>query len=408
MVVGHGISFSKKLSRPSSANTTSGCEVAEKRTLGRSRQNTMSPQAEESLQGSIVVKKKMFEKMSKTAVRKADRARYRAKLVQDGNVEPSQGQTFLERRTIQSVTEPHYVRALEDLETFHGARISDRIPIPQLDEMLVRYLNKIYLDGDQANVADLTLAALGWRIPAYAREGKKVLVRTMQCLRGFRKMAPTHGKVAIPLMVAFGIARYMIEELNEDRAGLIFLLGTALYCRPCEIKTRRAKDFAKPQRDAGGTMGWSVRFHIQEEQKPSKAGQYDESISLDLPWHGSLNAALPRIIANTKPDDLVLQLKHHKSIEDVLQAAVDGLELQQKITMHLMRHTGPTFDFNMKFRTLDEIKRRGRWSADSSVRRYMKEGRVNEQIDRLSPHQRQYCMHSFKNFGSVLLKRLIF
>eukprot|EP00974_Lingulodinium_polyedra_P130771 11215150-Lingulodinium_polyedra.AAC.1 len=53
-----------------------------------------------------------------------------------------------------------------------------------------------------------------------------------------------------------------------------------------------------------------------------------------------------------------------------------------------MRHTGPSFDLAMRFRTYDEVKLRGRWRSDRCCKRYLKDGRVGEQMQRL-PHEIQ-------------------
>ena len=41
---------------------------------------------------------------------------------------------------------------------------------------------------------------------------------------------------------------------------------------------------------------------------------------------------------------------------------------------HSARHTGASVDLARNYRTLDQVKRRGRWSADKSVERYAKTG----------------------------------
>ena len=52
--------------------------------------------------------------------------------------------------------------------------------------------------------------------------------------------------------------------------------------------------------------------------------------------------------------------------------------------LYQLRHSGPSFDHGARLRTIQEIKLRGRWAADNSVRRYEKAGRVTEQLRRLS------------------------
>eukprot|EP00973_Karenia_brevis_P057612 8014226-Karenia_brevis.AAC.1 len=45
---------------------------------------------------------------------------------------------------------------------------------------------------------------------------------------------------------------------------------------------------------------------------------------------------------------------------------------QKGVSLYVLRHTGTSADWLAQRRSLQEIKKRGRWVADSSVRRYEK------------------------------------
>ena len=47
------------------------------------------------------------------------------------------------------------------------------------------------------------------------------------------------------------------------------------------------------------------------------------------------------------------------------------------------RHAGPSRDRLMHLRSLAEVKKRGRWAADGSVRNYEKAGRVQEVLSKI-------------------------
>ena len=65
------------------------------------------------------------------------------------------------------------------------------------------------------------------------------------------------------------------------------------------------------------------------------------------------------------------------------QALVDvGLERNHAV-LHQLRHFGPSFDRCHRLRSLMEIKARGRWAADASLRRYEQHGRLNQEYHRL-------------------------
>ena len=52
----------------------------------------------------------------------------------------------------------------------------------------------------------------------------------------------------------------------------------------------------------------------------------------------------------------------------------------QRLTPHCARHGAASSDSALGLRSLDEIQRKGRWLASTSVRRYEKAGRLNRQV----------------------------
>ena len=53
------------------------------------------------------------------------------------------------------------------------------------------------------------------------------------------------------------------------------------------------------------------------------------------------------------------------------------------VVMYMFRHAGASTDFALRLRLLPEIKLRGRWKSDASLRRYEKGGRLADQLQRL-------------------------
>ena len=59
------------------------------------------------------------------------------------------------------------------------------------------------------------------------------------------------------------------------------------------------------------------------------------------------------------------------SLNHKLQTAAEAWGLGAwNVTAYLLRHTGPSHDHLNRLRPLAEIKRRGRWGSDRSVKRY--------------------------------------
>ncbi len=70
---------------------------------------------------------------------------------------------------------------------------------------------------------------------------------------------------------------------------------------------------------------------------------------------------------------------------------------------YVLRHSGPSDDHLTGTRTLDEIKKRGRWAADSSVRRYTKGARTLSQMQTWPAAVKEYMRRAHQDIGNVLL-----
>ena len=62
----------------------------------------------------------------------------------------------------------------------------------------------------------------------------------------------------------------------------------------------------------------------------------------------------------------------------------------QDVCMYQLRHGGASEDILSARRTLAEVKTRGHWSQDSSVKRYAKPGMVQQLLAALSPAARAH------------------
>eukprot|EP00973_Karenia_brevis_P006482 882223-Karenia_brevis.AAC.1 len=56
-----------------------------------------------------------------------------------------------------------------------------------------------------------------------------------------------------------------------------------------------------------------------------------------------------------------------------------------KPTLYSLRHGGASEDILRRRRSVQEVKRRGRWTSDASLKRYAKEARLLSEISKLHP-----------------------
>ena len=67
-----------------------------------------------------------------------------------------------------------------------------------------------------------------------------------------------------------------------------------------------------------------------------------------------------------------------------------------------LRHGGASEDMSSKLQDHPQVKARGRWKTDQSVRRYAKIGRIQQLLNKLTEPNLQYCLWSEKNLEKVM------
>ena len=105
-----------------------------------------------------------------------------------------------------------------------------------------------------------------------------------------------------------------------------------------------------------------------------ETGVYDNTLFLDNPsTTGWLGPRLQQLVKGLGAEDKVFNFSADQFREE-LQAAGRRLGLQSVHTYQL-RHGGASEDLNSKVRSYMEVKERGCWHTDASLRRYAKSGR---------------------------------
>ena len=72
--------------------------------------------------------------------------------------------------------------------------------------------------------------------------------------------------------------------------------------------------------------------------------------------------------------------------------------------LHQLRHSGPSFDMLTKARTLLEIKLRGRWASDSSVRRYESHAWLGQEFQNLPKKVQKLALKAEQNLPATVQK----
>ena len=70
--------------------------------------------------------------------------------------------------------------------------------------------------------------------------------------------------------------------------------------------------------------------------------------------------------------------------------------------MYSLRHTGASSDILNRRRTLEEVKRRGAWPSDLTVKKYEKHARALAQMARLPPAVQRHAVYCHAHLGELL------
>lgn len=308
------------------------------------------------------------------------------------------GPGFLRRRRITVRTRVLYTEAACRLQAWcHEHRRS--MVGDQIDSSMEAYFEHLYLNGETAYEARMTLYGVAWEHKMITRD-INVLPCAKEALRGFVKAAPERTREPLPWAAALLICHDMIltDGLPGLHAARALVTGFDGYVRPSELlMTRRSQVTTRP---AGQSRYPQVALRLaptpsgedDEHARPTKTGQFDDTIvfgdsASSSAGRGQVAKLLQRLKATTSANTMLFPLTLNE-FEKLFNSALHRLELQHlRVTPHCMRHGGPSEDYAQGLRTLADIQKRGRWMSTCSVRRYEKSARLLSQLGKIPPAQ---------------------
>ena len=296
----------------------------------------------------------------------------------------------------------------------------------KVDENLAAYLDHEYLKGEHLSRGNHVFASVLYFAPKLSKSGGGRMVKTRQALRGWKRLAPSGSRLAMPFEVMALIVVTLMEwELREE--ALLVLLTFEMYYWLGEPHTIRAADLIPPVRGSGLGAKWSLVLHPREVGAASKTNEYDQSGLLDLERHRGLGKALDAMVTarlgrgwrareEVKRVALCkgcleplapLFVVEQTRMSSVFKQVVNELGLENVGIEHMyqLRHGGASMDAASSARSLEEVRRRGRWQSWDSVRRYEKGARVNEELHRLPEATRDGALRCSASLGDVVARR---
>ena len=307
-----------------------------------------------------------------------------------------------------SVTEPTrwiYARLWDELSVW-AARRQAVSTIPTVDTLRAERMDQQYLPGRSPGRGSYRVAAVNFMIPL-CTQVELGLPFTYQALRGWRWKAPPHSRLPLPGALPWGgvalIARALPVEGRRRRAMYVSMTFMC-YLRPSEALRVCGEALTRP---IPGTRyrHWTLCLHPREQGTPSKTQVYDEVLPFDLEVYRFIETGLDRLKRGTPHGERLFNFALPEATAAFVEAASTvGL---RTLSPHLaqLRHSGPSVELALKLRTLEAVKLRGRWKSDGSMARYLKEGRVGEQLQRLPPVVRARALAAPARLPALLARR---
>lgn len=279
---------------------------------------------------------------------------------------------YRESRAVRPQTRHTYVPILDDFWSF--AKHLPQITCDEdLGERLLDFAHHSYFEGMPAAYRSKLKAALGGENARYSRHGAGRLPRFARALQAWTRLSPGTTRPPLPWLHLVLI----VLDLLHDSMGLeaLFFITTFVsYFRPGESLAIQMQDVVKASPPLH--MVASIQLHPESRGAASKTGFFDDGVSLDSATFPSLGSLLVELAQNREPSAPLFD-RSYAHMTRVFEKACDRLGIQDR-SMYRLMHGGASHDRASNARTLAEIKKRGRWAADSSLRRYERAVRLQQ------------------------------
>ena len=182
--------------------------------------------------------------------------------------------------------------------------------------------------------------------------------------------------------------------------AVLTLLLVDAYLRPCGAFPLRAGQLLPPA--PGSSPVWALLLHPSEFGEVGKTGESDDTILLDS-RHLQWMAAIWEALHDQAAENLIFGFGYASYFRE-FKKVVTALGVPEAVP-YQARHSGPSIDLALRWRTLDSAKKRGRWRTDRSLHRYEKAGRLQQVAGRWTGAQRAHFNRSADLVEALILGR---
>ncbi|CAE8612690.1 unnamed protein product, partial [Polarella glacialis] len=277
-----------------------------------------------------------------------------------------------EAKVLRQQRPVRYSSALEEFDTWAKKNKRGVGPL-QLDASMVEFMRQQYEAGCQS--WEGSYLVYGHQLLRHTGLDSSCLPESKKALKGWKTGAPGRMRLPYPEEVILDVADFALGA-GDGEAAMAIALQLDGYFRPSEVLNLTVKQVMPPARKAGRAYAkaWGIVLAPAEDEKPTKTGQFDDSVLIGDIQHEWLGPLLELLIKNKTPEDKLFPSLSLASYERLFR---DAMQKRYNkcihVTPHSVRHSGPSNDKFHKRRSLLQIQKRGRWASPKSVARYEKE-----------------------------------
>ena len=326
------------------------------------------------------------------------RARHRmGKYLEDALSAHDRGMSFLAEVAVGPKSAKEYRRLVESFKAEANLDDLEALEPTKLDSLLSNHFEKMFFNGIQSTHGAKLLAGIVHHVPRYGKQGDRHLPNAWRCLKGWRRLTPGRSRRPEPLKLWAGIANVMIRD-GHPLEALFCMISVSSYLRPNSLLGLTKAFLVPPLR--GCSDYWSILAHPEEGGNPSKTGEFDLSLRLDSAWFRPVSPLLS-ILKEGDPQARVFPFDYFHYLKVFKTSTAT---LKEKVVPYQTRHSGASIDRLLGVRSALEVKQRGGWRSDTSVRRYERHARIQHSAARFSSDMAVYLDQCERQLGEMFLR----
>lgn len=211
--------------------------------------------------------------------------------------------------------------------------------------------------------------------------------RIKSALSGFGKSRPPRSRAPVPKEIVGGLIKVLTLHGAHDLALMVMVMF-ATYARPGEVRSLTARQVLRPARKMGRLARWAIAIAPQEEcaqlpQALPKTGTMDDTILIGRP--AFLGPMIGQVCGAVQTGRRGAGSCRVGAVSASARKSIRGL---------LEPGAAPW-----------ELRARGRWSSDSSLRRYATPAIAEQLLKEMSPEGLAFCRGAWARVEGLLLRR---